>query len=63
MVLHYSVLQCCNDQYLTLTHYPLTLQEVLLAETVTPLLLWLIVGITFCQAVATDMGKAKKSAM
>lgn len=37
--------------------------EVLLAETVTPLLLWLIVGITFCQAVATDMGKAKKSAI
>jgi len=35
--------------------------DVLLCECLTPIVLWLVVGLTFCQAVATDMRKAQKS--
>ncbi|KAL5248081.1 hypothetical protein ACHWQZ_G017306 [Mnemiopsis leidyi] len=35
--------------------------DVLMCESLTPLVLWLVVGLTFCQAVATDMKKAQKS--
>ncbi|XP_063691004.1 protein PHTF1-like isoform X2 [Bolinopsis microptera] len=35
--------------------------DVLMCESLTPIVLWLVVGLTFCQAVATDMRKAQKS--